>query len=80
MNKYIIHIFFILEFYLLLFIYNPYTDMCMIFEPLGSNLLSLIKRYNYRGIPLPIVKHLCKQILIALDYTHRYMYILLNNI
>ncbi|KAA6397119.1 MAG: putative Serine/threonine-protein kinase SRPK, partial [Streblomastix strix] len=47
------------------------VHMCMIFEPLGSNLLSLIKRYNYRGIPLPIVKHLCKQILIALDYTHR---------
>jgi serine/threonine-protein kinase SRPK3 len=38
-------------------------DVCMVFEVLGSNLLDLIKRYNYRGIPIPIVKNLCKNIL-----------------
>ena len=28
------------------------THVCMTFEVLGDNLLALIKRYNYRGIPL----------------------------
>ena len=26
--------------------------VCMVFEVLGDNLLALIKRYDYRGIPL----------------------------
>jgi serine/threonine-protein kinase SRPK3 len=43
----------------------------MVFEVLGSNLLDLIKRYDYRGIPIPVVKSLCKQILIGLDFMHR---------
>ena len=42
----------------------------MVFEQLGSNLLDLIKLYNYRGIPIPIVKYITKQILIGLDYLH----------
>jgi len=42
----------------------------MIFEVLGSNLLDLIKFYNYQGIPLPLVKAICKQVLIGLDYMH----------
>ncbi len=37
---------------------------------LGDNLLSLIKLYNYRGIPLPLVKHITKQVLVAIDYMH----------
>ena len=45
--------------------------MCMAFEPLGPNLLTLIKKYNYRGIPLPITKYITKQILVGLDYIHR---------
>ncbi|BDA45693.1 probable SRSF protein kinase 2 [Coccomyxa sp. Obi] len=44
--------------------------MCMVFEVLGDNLLSLIKLYNYRGIPLPLVKHITKQVLVAIDYMH----------
>ena len=42
----------------------------MAFEVLGSNLLDLIKVYNYKGIPLKIVKSICKQVLIGLDFLH----------
>jgi serine/threonine-protein kinase SRPK3 len=30
-----------------------------------------MKRYDYKGVPLPIVRKIAKQILIALDYLHR---------
>lgn len=43
----------------------------MVFETLGDNLLKLVKKYNYKGIPIPIVKNLTQQILIGLDYLHR---------
>jgi len=43
----------------------------MAFEVLGKNLLSLIKRYEYRGIPIPIVKNITRQMLLGLDYMHR---------
>ena len=39
-------------------------------QVLGDNLLSLIKAYDYRGIPLPLVKHITRQVLIGLDYIH----------
>ncbi|CAD7700906.1 unnamed protein product [Ostreobium quekettii] len=45
--------------------------MCMVFEVLGDNLLKLIKRYNYKGIPLPIVRNVTRQVLIGLDYLER---------
>lgn len=31
-------------------------------QVLGDNLLSLIKAYSYRNIPLHIVKHITKQV------------------
>lgn len=43
----------------------------MAFESLGCNLLTLIKLYRHRGIPIPLVKILSKQILIGLDFLHR---------
>lgn len=43
----------------------------MAFEVLGSNLLSLVKKYDYRGIPIPIVREITKQLLMGLDYMHR---------
>lgn len=45
--------------------------ICMIFEVLGDNLLTLIKRYNYKGVPIPVVRNLARQMLIGLDYLHR---------
>jgi serine/threonine-protein kinase SRPK3 len=43
----------------------------MVFEILGVNLLEIMKRYDYRGIPIPLVRKISKQVLIGLDYLHR---------
>ncbi|KLJ10491.1 serine/threonine-protein kinase SRPK3 [Blastomyces silverae] len=45
--------------------------VCMVFEVLGENLLGLIRRWNHRGIPMPLVKQITKQVLLGLDYLHR---------
>lgn len=47
------------------------THMCMVFEVLGENLLSLMKRYNHKCVPSKLVKQITKQVLLALDYLHR---------
>lgn len=46
--------------------------MCMTFEILGENLLKVIKRYDYQGIPIPIVKNFVRQICVGLDFLHRH--------
>lgn len=38
------------------------THVCMVFEVLGHNLLKLIIRSNYQGIPLKNVKVIIKQV------------------
>lgn len=43
----------------------------MAFEVLGHNMLSLIKRFNYQGVPMPIVREITRQVLMGLDYLHR---------
>lgn len=45
--------------------------VCMVFEVLGENLLSLIRKYHHLGIPVPLVQQISKQVLLALDYLHR---------
>ncbi|KAJ1551668.1 serine/threonine protein kinase, CMGC group [Nowakowskiella sp. JEL0078] len=45
--------------------------VCMAFEVLGPNLLTLIRQYHHRGIPAPIVQRIAKQIVQGLDYLHR---------
>merc|ERR1711920_60571 len=40
-------------------------------ETMGPNGLALIKRYNFKGIPLDIVRKVCCHTLIGLDYLHR---------
>jgi len=47
------------------------SHVCMVFEVLGENLLGLIKRYQYRGVPEHIVRQISKQVLLGLDYLHR---------
>lgn len=37
----------------------------MVFEVLGENLLELIMKYDYKGIPIPIVKSVTKQLLVC---------------
>ena len=43
----------------------------MAFEVLGRNLLTLIKRFNFEGVPMPIVREITRQSLMGLDYLHR---------
>ncbi|CAK4639268.1 unnamed protein product [Aphanomyces euteiches] len=47
-----------------------FVDMCMVFEMLGDNLLTLIKRYDYKGIPLPLLKIITKQMLEGMAFLH----------
>jgi len=42
----------------------------MVFEILGVNLLEVIKRYDYKGVPLHLVRIMAKQCLMGLDYLH----------
>lgn len=45
--------------------------MAMVFGMLGCNLLSVIKAFNYRGIPIPAVKRMIKGVCKGLDFLHR---------
>ena len=46
------------------------NHVCMVFEVLGHNLLKLIIRSEYKGIPLQNVKTIMKQVLQGLHYLH----------
>lgn len=46
------------------------THVCMVFEVLGHNLLKLILKSNYHGIPISNVKTIIRQVLEGLDYLH----------
>ncbi|VDK67500.1 unnamed protein product [Onchocerca ochengi] len=46
------------------------THVCMVFEVLGCNLLKLIIRSNYQGLPLEQVRVIIKQVLEGLQYLH----------
>lgn len=50
--------------------------MCMVFSMLGCNLLSVIKAYNYRGIPVPVVKTIARGVCKGLDFLHRNCHII----
>ena len=43
----------------------------MAFEVLGPNLLTLIRQFRHRGLPIRVVKRIIKQVLRGLDYLHR---------
>jgi len=45
--------------------------VCMVFEKVGCNLLTLIRMYKYKGLPLPLVRVIAKQILIGVEFLHR---------
>ncbi|KAG6829279.1 hypothetical protein H0H92_005032 [Tricholoma furcatifolium] len=46
------------------------SHVCMVFEPLGENLLALIERHKKTGVPKPLVKVIAKQVLLGLQYLH----------
>merc|ERR1712232_2583 len=54
--------------------------VCMVFEPMGPNVLALIKRYNFKGVPLEIVRKVAAHVLIGLDYMHRVCGIIHTNL
>jgi serine/threonine-protein kinase SRPK3 len=45
--------------------------VCMVFEVLGDNLLTLINHYKYQGMPLRFVKQVARQVSVALFFLHR---------
>lgn len=51
---------------------GPYGNhFCMVFEILGVNLLEVLKRYQYEGVPINLAREISKQVLIGLDFLHR---------
>jgi serine/threonine-protein kinase SRPK3 len=50
--------------------------MCMLFSMLGCNLLSVIKAFNYRGIPIDVVKKMTAGVCMGLDFLHRRCHII----
>jgi serine/threonine-protein kinase SRPK3/serine/threonine-protein kinase SRPK1 len=47
------------------------VHVCMVFETMGPNVLTLIKKYDFKGVPMEIVKKLAADCLVGLDYLHR---------
>jgi len=43
----------------------------MVFEILSCNLLDVIKRYNYEGLPMNLCQEISQQVLKGLDFIHR---------
>jgi len=46
------------------------NHICITFEPLGANLLSLIEKNRRKGVPPCVVKSIAKQVLLGLQYLH----------
>lgn len=44
--------------------------VCLVFDVMGGSLLHLIKRFNFRGIPIPLVKRVTRDLLVGLDFIH----------
>ena len=47
------------------------VHVCMVFETMGPNVLTLIKKFDFKGVPLHIVRTLATHCLVGLDYLHR---------
>lgn len=56
------------------------NHVCMVFEVLGHNLLKLIIRSNYEGIPLANVRSITRQVLEGLHYLHTKCHIIHTDI
>lgn len=46
------------------------AHICITFEPLGANLLSLIEKNRRKGVPPCVVKSIAKQVFLGLQYLH----------
>lgn len=43
---------------------------CLTFEVLSKSILSLMKKFNYKGVPIPMIRIIARQILEGLDFIH----------
>ncbi|KAJ8514929.1 hypothetical protein ONZ45_g7592 [Pleurotus djamor] len=46
------------------------SHICIVFEPLGENLLALIERHKKKGVHRALVRVIAKQVLLGLQYLH----------
>ena len=46
------------------------SHVCIVFEPLGENLLALIERHKKKGVPRALVRVIARQIVFGLEYLH----------
>ena len=70
-GKFIVHL---LDHFTLL---GPHgKHQCLVFERAGKNLLHVIKKFNYQGLPLPMVKSMIRQILHGLHFLHHNCHII----
>ena len=55
------------------FIYHGQNGkhFCLVFEIMGMSLADILKKFDYKGIPINYARIITKQILIGLDYLHR---------
>lgn len=44
----------------------------MVFEILGVNLLEIIKRFEFKGIPMKMCRKIAKEVLIGLEFLHEH--------
>ena len=44
---------------------------CLVFEPMWKDLYFLIRKFNYKGLPLKLLKVIAYQILCGVEYMHR---------
>lgn len=60
------------------FLYKgPYGNhFCFVFDIMGVNLYEIIKRYNFKGTPLHLVRKIAQQILVGLDFLHRICHVI----
>ncbi|KAH8740464.1 protein kinase domain [Cryptosporidium ryanae] len=47
------------------------VHVCMVFDVMGPNILQLIGLYEYKGVPIDVVRKIAVHSLIGLDYLHR---------
>ena len=46
------------------------SHVCIVFEPLGENLLALIERHKKKGVPRALVRVIARQVVLGLEYLH----------
>lgn len=50
--------------------FNHYSNYCLVFKPLGMSLYDLMKKNEYVGYPLYLVRSFFEQILRAIGFIH----------